>query len=250
MVMSETLGVKDKVAIVTGAGRKIGKRIAEVFVAQGMKVVIADINADAAKATSSELGKDTIDVACDISKESDVKELVNRTVNTFGRVDVLVNNAAFIVRKPLLDISSDEFSRVVDVILQGTFLCTKYVVERMVQQGEGGKIVNIAAGIAQRGYVNYIAYCAAKGAVLNMTRQLAVELAKHKINVNSISPGMIDAPVGFEYTTEPRSAEGIPLGRIGKSEDVANAALFLVSDLAEYITGVDLPVDGGMLARA
>ena len=241
------MGLEGKVAIVTGASRKIGKKIAETLVNEKMRVAIISAHADAARAAQEEIGGDTIAMACDISKESDVKEMVNKTVEAFGEINVLVNNAAVTVRKPLLELSSREFSRVINVNLGGTFLCSKYVVERMVQQGKGGKIVNIIATSVFRSRPRFVAYAAAKAGVWNMTRQLALELAPYSINVNSIAPGRVGAPVGVIQETKPRSSEGIPLRRLGDAGDIAAAVLFLVSDQASYITGASLPVDGGLI---
>ncbi len=137
-------------------------------------------------------------------------------------------------------------SYVVDVDLKGTFLCTKYVVERMIRQGNGGKIVNITSSLIFRNQPNFVAYCAAKGGIWSMTKQLAVELAPFNINVNAVCPGLTGAPVGVYDETTPRLPEGVPLGRIGRAEDVAGAVLYLVSDQASYITGASLSVDGGL----
>lgn len=240
------MGLEGKVAIVTGASRKIGKKIAETFVGEKMSVAIVSAHADTAEAARDEIGGHTIALACDVSKESDVKEMVTGTIEAFGEINILVNNAAVTVRKSLLDVSSDEFSRVIDVNLKGTFLCTKYVVERMIQQGKGGKIVNITAALIFRNRPNFVAYCASKGGIWSMTTQLAMELAPFNINVNAVCPGMIGAPVGVAYESTPRIPEGIPLGRIGKAEEIARAVLFLMSDQANYITGASLPVDGGL----
>jgi len=247
LIKEGEMGLEGKVAIVTGASRKIGKKIAETFVNEKMKVAIVSAHDDTAKASQKELGGDTIAIACDVSNESAVEEMVNRTIEAFGEINVLVNNAAVTVRKPLLELSSREFSWVIDVNLKGTFLCTKYVVARMVEWGKGGKIVNIIASSVFRSRPNFVAYAASKAGIWNMTRQLALELAPHNINVNSVAPGRVGAPVGVVHEAKPRPTEGIPLRRLGTAEDIANAVLFLVSDRASYITGANLPVDGGVI---
>ena len=241
------MGLEGQVAIVTGASRKIGRKIAENLVGEKMRVAIVSAHADTARAAQQEIGGDTIAIACDISQESDVREMVRKTVEAFGEINVLVNNAAITIRKPLLEITSQEFNRVISVNLYGTFLTTKYVVERMVAQGKGGKIVNIIASSVFRSRAKFVAYAASKAGVWNMTRQLALELAPHNINVNAVEPGRTGAPVGVAQATKPRSADGIPLGRLGTAEDIANAVMFLVSDRASYITGANLSVDGGII---
>ena len=241
------MGLEGQVAIVTGASRKIGRKIAETLVSEKMRVAIVSAHADTARAAQQEIGGDTIAIACDISQESDVREMVRKTVEAFGEINVLVNNAAITIRKPLLELSSQEFGRVIGVNLYGTFLCTKYVVERMVAQGKGGKVVNIIASSVFRSRAKFVAYAASKAGVWNMTRQLALELAPHNINVNAVEPGRTGAPVGVAQATKLRSADGIPLGRLGTAEDIANAVSFLVSDRASYITGANLSVDGGII---
>lgn len=241
------MGLEGQVAIVTGASRKIGRKIAETLVSEKMRVAIVSAHADTARAAQREIGGNTIAIACDISQESDVKEMVRKTVEAFGEINVLVNNAAITIRKPLLELSGQEFNRVISVNLYGTFLCTKYVVERMVEQGKGGRIVNIIASSVFRSRAKFVAYAASKAGVWNMTRQLALELAPHNINVNAVEPGRTGAPVGVAQETTARSADGIPLGRLGTAEDIANAVLFLVSDRAGYITGANLSVDGGII---
>lgn len=241
------MSLEGKVAIVTGASRKIGKRIAEVFVGERMKVAVVSAHIETASAARDEMGGDTIAIACDISQEAQVKDMVKRTVEVFGGIDVLVNNAAIIIKKSLLELSGGDFSKVIDVNLKGTFLCSRYVAERMVQQGKGGRIVNILSSSTFRSKPNFVAYAASKAGIWNMTRQSALELAPYGINVNSVGPGQTGAPVGVLHETKPRSPEGIPLKRLGTADDIAQAVLFLISDHASYITGAHLPVDGGLI---
>ena len=186
-------------------------------------------------------------VTADVTDASGVKAMIDQVAHHFGGLDILVNNAAINVRRGLLDISPEEWQRTIEVILTGTFLCSRYAAELMAQQGTPASIVNIASTSGHWGRRNAVAYCAAKGGILSMTRAMAIDLAPHRIRVNSISPTRTGTAVGA-HDTEPRSSDGIPLGRAGRPRDVALAVLYLVSDDADFVTGCDLRVDGGALA--
>ena len=254
MLIKETeMGLEGQVAIVTGASRKIGRKIAEAFVNEKMRVAIVSAHADTARAAQQEIGGDTIAIACDISQESDVKEMVRKTVEAVGEINVLVNNAAITIRKPLLELSGQEFNRVISVNLYGTFLCTKYVVERMVEQGKGGRIVNIIASSVFRSRAKFVAYAASKAGVWNMTRQLALELAPHNIRVNALAPGYVETDLNREYLqTEngKKQIKRIPQRRPARMEELSGPLLLLASDASSYMTGAVLAVDGGHLVSS
>ena len=242
-----------RVAIVSGAGPNIGREIAGTLAGDGAKVVCADVRIEAAEAPARELvdrGFEAIAVAADITDEAAMEGLVARTVEEYGRIDILVNNAAITSSAGLLDESLAGYRRVVDVILAGTFNCTQHVAKRMVEQGDGGAIVNIASTSGHRGKAGAVAYQTAKAGILNFTRAAAVELAPHHIRVNSVTPTQTGTPVGGRAPARDDGAppKSIPLGRWGRPTDQAQAVLFLVSDNASFITGADLPVDGGNLA--
>jgi NAD(P)-dependent dehydrogenase (short-subunit alcohol dehydrogenase family) len=175
--------------------------------------------------------------------------MVDRILRKWGRLDILINNVAVQIKKGVLETSEEEWDYVIDTILKGTFLCTKYAVEAMLKGGKGGVIVNVSSTSGHRGNKGRIAYCTAKGGILNMTRQLAVDLAPLGIRVNSLTPTTTGTPVGQESGAEQRPVDGIPLKRLGKPIDQAYGALFLVSEEARFITGTDLVVDGGVLAE-
>lgn len=249
------MNLKNKVAIVTGSRRGIGKAIVLALAKAGANVVVSDINIDDCNKVVEEIkaiGKEGLAVKADISDPEEVKEMVKSTVKRFGKVDILVNNAGIYMQKSLKDVSEQDFDRILDINLKGVFLCSKAVVPEMIKQGKG-KIINITSIAGQVGFADSSAYCASKGAIINITRELALELAQYKINVNAIGPGVIETAMTNDLLKDKATKEtllaNIPLNRIGKPEDIANAALFLASDKTDYITGITLFVDGGWLAH-
>lgn len=244
--------IEGKVAIVSGAGPNIGREIAGTLAENGAKVVCLDVRGEAAEASAREVvdrGYEAIAVEGDITRPEHMEDLVEQAVAAYGRVDVLVNNAAITNSAGLLDEDLATFRKVVDVILAGTFNCTQRVAKQMVSQGEGGAIVNIASTSGHRGKAGAIAYQSAKAAILNFTRACAVELAPHGIRVNSVTPTQTGMPVGGKpMRDDGEPPKSVPRGRWGRPKDQAQAVLFLVSDNADFITGADLPVDGGNLA--
>jgi len=249
------MDLKNKVAIVTGSRRGIGKEIALALAKAGANVVVSDINLDDCNKVVEEIkaiGKKGLAVKADVSNPEDVSQMINLTTEKFGKVDILVNNAGIYMQKSLTDLTEQDFDRVLDINLKGVFLCSKAAVPEMIKQDKG-KIINITSIAGQVGFANSSAYCASKGAVINMTRELALELAQYKINVNAIGPGVIETDMTKELLKDKATREtllaNIPLSRIGKPEDIANAALFLASDNSDYITGITLFVDGGWIAH-
>lgn len=243
--------LQDKVAIVTGAGRNIGEAICHLFAQEGARVAVNDLVPEAAEEVARairEAGGQALGVAGDVSNPEDVARILETTVARFGGVDVVVNNAAVTVNKSLLETTDAEWDRCVAVTLKGAFLMARTAAQQMVRQGRGGCIINIGSTSGHRGRRNALAYCAAKGGVLNMTRAMAVDLAPYGIRVNSVSPTKTGSAVGQSGGGESRDFDEIPLGRLGRPMDQAQAVLFLASDAAAFITGEDLRVDGGSLA--
>lgn len=245
--------LKDRVAIVTGAGRNIGKAIVRLFAAEGAKIAVVDMHEGRGGAVADDLrrsGHEAIFVQCDISKSSEVREMVDKVVRRFGRIDILVNNAAITDRKNILEISEEEFDSVISVTLKGPFLVSKYVAAEMVKQGTGGKIVNIASTSGLLGRRDATAYCAAKGGVINLTRAMAVQLAPYRIRVNCVTPNRSGSPVGMDDDAAFSREFKNLAGRLGTPEDQARAVLFLASDDSDFIYGENLVVDGGVMAAA
>jgi len=241
-----------KIAIITGAGGGFGEGIAARFVQEGARVAVVDIRADAAQAVAARLGADAIAIAADVSSEADVARVVATTRESFGVPNILVNNAGTTHRnRPLLEVTEEEFDRVYRVNVKSIFHFVRAVVPPMRDAG-GGVIINVGstAGIRPRPGLTW--YNSSKGAVNLMSKSLAVELAPWKIRVNVICPvmgetGLLEAFMGVPDTPENRAKfiATIPLGRLSRATDIANATLFLASDEAELITGIEMPVDGG-----
>lgn len=241
--------------MITGAGQNIGRAMAERFASEGAAVAVVDVDrarAERVAATLQGRGDRAIAVVADVTDEGSVAAAVDRIVAAFGALDILVNNVAATVNKGLLETTVEEWDRVLAVTLRSAFLCAKHAAQVMIAGGRGGAILNVASTSGHRGIRNKIAYAAAKGGVLNLTRAMATELAPYGIRVNSLTPTQTGSPVGVSdeaYAPERAGpALGIPLGRFGRPEEQAAAALFLVSDEASFITGADLACDGGLLA--
>lgn len=240
-----------KVALVTGAGPNIGGRIATVLAEAGASVGCNDISVSAAEDAAESLRHTDgggLALAGDITDEAQAEQMVARLVDRFGRIDILVNNAAVTVPHGLLDTSLDEWNRVLNINLTGSFLMSRAAARHMVAQGTGGSIVNIASTSGHRGRADALAYCSAKGGVLNMTRAMAMDLAPHNIRVNSVSPTKTGVSVGNLESAGERFFAEIPLGRLGDPVDHAQAVLFLASEQSAFCTGIDIRVDGGALA--
>ena len=249
------MNLKNKVAIVTGSRRGIGKAIALALAKAGANIVVSDINLDDCNKLVEEIkaiNGNALAVKTDVSNPEDVSQMINLTTEKFGKVNILINNAGIYMQKSFTDVTEQDFDRTLDINLKGVFLCSKAVVPEMIKQGKG-KIINIASIAGQVGFANSSAYCASKGAIINITRELALELAQYKINVNAIGPGVIETDMTKDLLEDKATKEtllaNIPLSRIGKPEDIANAALFLASDNSDYITGITLFVDGGWLTH-
>ena len=247
--------LQNKVSLITGAGQNIGRAMAERFAQEGSAVAVLDLDRDRADRVTAGIrdrGGRTVAIAADVTDEAAVEAAVRQVLEELGRIDILVNNVAATINKGLLDTTSDEFDRVVAITLRSAFLTGKHVARTMIDRGGGGAIVNVGSTSGHRGIRNKLAYAAAKGGVNNLTRAMAMELAPHRIRVNTLTPTQTGSPVGMadEAFSADRAGEarGIPIGRFGQPEDQASAALFLVSDEAGFVTGADLVCDGGLLA--
>jgi 3-oxoacyl-[acyl-carrier protein] reductase len=246
------MNLKDHVAIITGAAGGIGKAIALIFVREGVKVVLVDVDRAKLETVKDEIvrGKgEAVAISCDITKSVDVAELVRQTYQIFGCIDILVNNAGIIRRGTIETVTEKDWDQVIAVNLKGTFNCCKAVVEIMKKQGYG-KIINISSIAGKLGDITSApGYGPSKAGVDALTKTLARQLAPYGINVNAVSPHAIETEMSAQWSEQRRREiiASIPLGRLGKPEDVAEAALFLASDEASFITGEILDVNGGAL---
>jgi len=241
----------NKTAIVTGAGRGIGKGIAMALAKDGFNIVAADLNGAEADAVAKELqatGAASLGVACDVSDAASVEGLFKRAAEKFGKIDALVNNAGIYPFVPFEKMTEADWDKVMNVNLKSVFLCSHEAAKALP---EGGRIVSVSSVASMIGFEGLVHYCASKGGINGFTRALALELAKKKITVNAVAPGAINTP-GASGGGEERIKQTvalIPLGRMGEPEDIANAVSFLVSDRSSYITGQVIVVDGGWLLR-
>ena len=247
------MNLEKKVALITGGASGIGLAIARRFVAEGAKVMLADINAEAAQTRAEELGEGCAYVEADLSGEAGAEAMVKATVEAFDRLDIAINAAGIGALTPIVDQTIEQWDGVLDLNLRGVFLSTKHEARQMVAQGDGGAIVNIASINAQQVSEGMSAYCSSKAGVEMFTKVAAMELAEQGIRVTGIGPGLIDTPlaaplIGFDTIRED-FLDNIPAGRMGTPDDIANAALFLVSDEAKWVTGTTLFVDGGELMK-
>ena len=244
--------LQGKTAMITGGASGFGRGIAETFGREGANVVILDLNQAGAQEVASSISNHALAIEGDVTKKSDIERAVAQTVEQFGRLDIVVNNAGWThVNQPMLEVDEDEFDKVFNINVKSIYLMTHAVVPLMRQQG-GGVMINIGstAGIRPRPGLTW--YNGSKGAVNLMSRSMAVELAPDRIRVNAVAPvmgesAMLERFMGLPDTPENRAkfVAGIPMGRMSKPSDVANACLYLASDEAEFITGVVLEVDGG-----
>ncbi len=251
--------LEQRIAVITGAGSGIGREMALLFAREGASILAADLNGGAAEATASmvkEAGGTCAALAVDASKPADVERMIAQAIETYGRVDILCNNAGIGSTTDVVDCEPDEWDRVMTVNVKSVYLGCKYAVPHMIEQG-GGVIVNTASVAGMVGIVKRASYSASKGAVIALTRQVAIEYVEQGIRVNCICPGTVDSPwVGrlLDETADPAAARaGLvarqPMGRLGDPKEIAKAALYLASDDAAFITGTGLVIDGGLTAR-
>ncbi|MGC9364273.1 MAG: 3-oxoacyl-[acyl-carrier-protein] reductase [Fidelibacterota bacterium] len=245
------LNFTEKVVLVTGSGRGIGRTIAETFARQGATIVLSDYNAEALTDAKQEfLGKKypSLALPCDVTREDQVNELIEQIVNTYNRIDIIVNNAGITRDTLLMRMKTEQWDAVINTNLKGVFLVTKAVTKQLIKQ-RFGKIINISSVIGLIGNAGQGNYAASKAGVIGFTKSVARELASRNITVNAIAPGYIETEMTriLDEKSKETMLSAIPLKRAGNSQDVANAALFLASPLADYITGQVIKVDGGMV---
>ena len=242
--------LSEKVAIVTGASRGIGRCIALALAAQGAKVVASARNAEALDNLVEEIkqqGGEATAVVGDVAVDTDASELIDQAVAKYGQVDILVNNAGITRDGLLLRMKNEDWDAVIDTNLKGAFLCIRAAAKVMSKQ-RSGRIINISSVVGEMGNAGQANYCASKAGLLGLTKSVARELARRNVTVNAITPGFIVTDMTDDMTDKARQAmtEQIPLGRLGEVDDIANAVIFLASDQSSYITGQVLGINGGM----
>lgn len=246
--------LENKVALITGASSGIGKGIAIELVKQGAKVVINyfpdDKDAAAAEEMVKELGENTLALPADVSKRDQVERMFADAVAHFGRIDIVVSNAGIEKQIPFQDITDDDWNKVLSVNLYGAFVVSQTAVRQMIKQGDGGKVLFISSVHEDIPFPEHTTYCASKGGVRMMMRNMAVDLAPLHINVNNIAPGAIATPINQSVLDNPEEKKNaiseIPWGRFGTPEEVAKVAVFLASGDSDYVTGSTYYVDGGL----
>jgi len=253
----ESKVLNDKVAVVTGAARGIGKAIARRYVSEGALVAIADVDAVAAEKTAADMDGRAVAFACDVSDTASARAMVEEACVRFGKIDILVNNAGIFDMQPILEITEAEYDRVFDINVKGLLFTLQAAAKEMVDRGVKGKIINIASQAGRRGEPLVAVYCASKAAVISITQSAGLSLIKHGINVNGISPGVVDTSwdnvdaLFAKYENRPLgekkrlAGEAVPFGRMGHAEDLVGASVFLASRDADYVVAQTLNVDGG-----
>jgi NAD(P)-dependent dehydrogenase (short-subunit alcohol dehydrogenase family) len=244
-----------KVALISGAASGIGRAAAELFVSEGANVAIADNNEKLGRNAAHEIGSNVIFEAADVTQAADCERVVNRTLREFGKLDILFNNAGIIRRASVIDLSEEAWDRVMDVNVKSIFLLSRLVIPIMAKAG-GGSIINMASGWGLAGGVLAAAYCASKGAVVLMTKAMAIDHGRQNIRVNCICPGDTDTDMLRNEARQLGESEERflvdsarrPLGRLGRPDEIAQAALYLASGASSFVTGTALVVDGGGLA--
>lgn len=250
--------LQGKVAIVTGGARGIGRAICERYAEEGARVVVADMLEADAKALAAKIGRGAIGLALDVTKQDSIDAMVAAAVQQAGRIDVLVNNAGVFDLAPLLDVTRESYHKIFAVNVEGLLFTLQAVARQMVTQGDGGKIINFASQAGRRGEALVAVYCASKAAVISITQSAGLALAKERINVNGIAPGVIDTPMWDQVDALFGKHEGLPVGekkrqvglavpygRMGRPEDMTGMAVFLASNDSDYIVAQTYNVDGG-----
>jgi NAD(P)-dependent dehydrogenase (short-subunit alcohol dehydrogenase family) len=247
-----------KAAIVTGGARGIGEAIVRRYVAEGARVAIADVDTRAAEDLAAELGEAAFALRLDVTDPASITAMVGAVAARFGGIDILVNNAAIFDMAPVLEVTRESFDRLFAINVRGLFFTLQAVARHMVEQGRGGKIINMASQAGRRGEALVSAYCATKAAVISLTQSAGLDLIQHRINVNGIAPGVVDTPMWDQvdalfarYEHRPPGekkrlvGQAVPFGRMGLPEDHAGAATFLASADADFVVAQTLNVDGG-----
>lgn len=248
--------LQGKVALITGAARGIGRAFAERYLAEGADVMIADLDVERARKTAHQLGCQSCSL--DVTQQSSIDWAVESTIQSFGRIDILINNAALFTAAPIVEIERDDYQRIMDVNVAGTLFMIQAVARQMIAQGQGGKIINMASQAGRRGEALVGVYCASKAAVISLTQSAGLNLIQHGINVNAISPGVVDGEhwdgvdaffakyEGLRPGEKKAQVGGqVPFGRMGCAEDLCGMAVFLASSDADYVVAQTYNVDGG-----
>jgi NAD(P)-dependent dehydrogenase (short-subunit alcohol dehydrogenase family) len=251
--------LRDKVAIITGAGAGIGQAAALLFAKEGAKVVVADLDAKAGKETLNQIKKDGGDglfIKVDVTQAKDVKKMVEETLKHFGRIDILVNNAGIYTKGDVVTTSEENWDKILNVNLRGVYLCSKYTIPEMIKK-RGGSIVNVASEAGLVGIKNQVVYNVSKAAVIMLTKSMAIDFADKGIRVNNVCPGTTETPLvrmAIQKEKDPEKArkaleECRPANRLGKPEEIASAILYMASDEPGYATGSSFVIDGGYTAQ-
>jgi len=247
-----------KSALITGAARGIGRAFAEAYIREGAQVAIADIDIERARASAVELGDAAIAIEMDVTRQSSIDAAVAETAAAFGQIDILINSAALFTAAPFVEIEREDYARVFDVNVAGTIFTMQAVAQHMIERGIKGRIINMASQAGRRGEPLVAVYCATKAAVISLTQSAALNLIKYGINVNAISPGVVDGELwdrvdAFYAKLENKKSgqkkkevgAGVPHGRMGNAQDLTGMAVFLASEEADYVVGQTYNVDGG-----
>ena len=247
-----------KIALITGAGRGIGLVFAKAYIKEGAKVALADIDFDRVKQAAQDISPAALPVEMDVSSLSSIESAVEKTLKSFGKIDILINNAAIFSAAPITDITESDYHRVFAVNVSGTLFTLQAVARHMIARGEGGKIINMASQAGRRGEPLVAVYCASKAAVISLTQSAGLDLIKHRINVNAIAPGVVDGDhwdgvdaFFARYENKPPGQKkkevgaSVPFGRMGQPEDLTGMAIFLASAESDYIVAQCYNVDGG-----
>jgi NAD(P)-dependent dehydrogenase (short-subunit alcohol dehydrogenase family) len=250
--------LKSKTALITGAARGIGRSYAERFVEEGARVAIADINLSAAQKAAEEIGESAIAVQMDVSSQDSIRAAVDFVCERFGGIDILINNAALFDLAPIVEITEASYNKLFNVNVFGTLFTMQAVAEKMIAQGRGGKIINMASQAGRRGEALVGVYCATKAAVISLTQSAGLNLIEHGINVNAIAPGVVDGEhwdhvdaLFAKYENRPLGekkklvGDSVPFGRMGTADDLVGMAVFLASQESNYVVSQTYNVDGG-----
>jgi D-sorbitol dehydrogenase (acceptor) len=250
--------LQNKIAVVTGGARGIGRAIAARYAQEGARVVVADLLIEEARQAALDIGGGAIAVEVDVSSNASIRDMAKGVAMEAGPPDILVNGAAIFGMAPLSEITEAHFDSQFDINVRGLLFVSQAIAAQMIAAGKGGKIINFSSQAGRRGEARVAVYCATKAAVISITQSMALELIKYRINVNAIAPGVIDTPMWDEvdalfakYENRPLGekkrlvGEAVPYGRMGRPEDIAGAAVFLASSDSDYILAQTLNVDGG-----
>jgi len=245
----------NKIVLVTGGGSGIGRAVCLAFAREGANIGVADVNREAAEGTVYEvkkLNREAVALEVNVADPESTQTMVNEAVSGLGQLDILVNSAGVREIVPFLQLPFEEWQRVLNVNLTGTFLCSQAVAQYLVTQGKGGKIVNLASVAGLTAVPNRAAYVSSKHAVVGLTKEMALELADKNIQVNAVAPGVVRTSMTESYFDKPQVIEGLkkahPAGRWASPEEIAELILFLASPAADFITGATFPIDGGFMA--